>query len=65
MYAIRSYYAWTFSSDLAAYDSINYGVFYDDVQYARTALLQAQAAKKLGVKKIVFGECGHASYNFV
>ncbi len=52
--------SWTLSSDLAAYDSINYGVFYDDVQYARTALLQAQAAKKLGVKKIVLGECGHA-----
>jgi Fe-S oxidoreductase len=52
--------SWTLSSDLAAYDSINYGVFYDDVQFARTALLQAQAAAKLGVKKIVLGECGHA-----
>ncbi len=52
--------SWTLSSDLAAYDSINYGVFYDDVQFARTAILQAQAAKKLGVKKIVLGECGHA-----
>lgn len=52
--------SWTLSSDLAAYDSINYGVFYDDVQFARTALLQAQAAKNLGVKKIVLGECGHA-----
>jgi len=52
--------SWTLSSDLAAYDGINYGVFYDDVQFARTALLHAQAAKKLGVKKIVIGECGHA-----
>ncbi|MBU0995995.1 MAG: (Fe-S)-binding protein [Proteobacteria bacterium] len=52
--------SWTLSSDLAAYDSINYGVFYDDVQFARTAILQAQAAKKLGVKRIVLGECGHA-----
>lgn len=52
--------SWTLSSELAAYDSINYGVFYDDVQFARTALLHAQAAKKLGVKKIVLGECGHA-----
>jgi Fe-S oxidoreductase len=52
--------SWTLSSELAAYDSINYGVFYDDVQFARTAILQAQAAKKLGVKKIVLGECGHA-----
>ncbi|KKK60746.1 hypothetical protein LCGC14_3021280, partial [marine sediment metagenome] len=52
--------SWTLSSELAAYDNINYGVFYDDVQFARTALLHAQAAKKLGVKKIVLGECGHA-----
>jgi len=52
--------SWTLSSELAAYDSINYGVFYDDVQFARVALLQAQAAVKLGVKKIVLGECGHA-----
>ncbi len=52
--------SWTLSSDVAAYDSINYGVFYDDTQFARTALLHAQAAKKLGVKKIVIGECGHA-----
>ncbi len=52
--------SWTLSSDLAAYDSINYGTFYDDAQFARTALLQAQAAKKLGVKKIVMAECGHA-----
>jgi len=51
---------WTLSSELAAYDGINYGVFYDDVQFARTAILHLQAAKKLGVKKIVLGECGHA-----
>ena len=56
--------SWTLSSDLAAYDSINYGVFYDDVQFARTVILQAQAAKKLGVKKIVLGECGHAHKAF-
>ena len=56
--------SWTLSSDLAAYDAINYGVFYDDVQFARTALLHAQAAKKLGVKKIVLGECGHAHKAF-
>ena len=52
--------SWTLSSDLAAYDGINYGVFYDDVQTARTAILHAKAAAKLGVKKIVLGECGHA-----
>jgi len=52
--------SWTLSSDLAAYDGINYGVWYDDVQFARTAILHAQAAAKLKVKKIVLGECGHA-----
>ncbi|MCX6617526.1 MAG: (Fe-S)-binding protein, partial [Acidobacteria bacterium] len=51
---------WTMSSELAAYDSINYGLWYDDAQFARVALLHAQAAKKLKVKKIVLGECGHA-----
>ncbi len=52
--------SWTLSSDLAAYDGINYGVWYDDVQFARTAVLHAQAAAKLKVNKIVIGECGHA-----
>jgi Fe-S oxidoreductase len=52
--------SWTMSSELAAYDGINYGVFYDDTQFARTAMLHMQAAKKLGVKKVVLGECGHA-----
>ena len=52
--------SWTLSSDLAAYDSVNYGLWYDDVQFARLALLHAQAARKLGVRQIVLGECGHA-----
>jgi Fe-S oxidoreductase len=57
--------SWTMSSDIAGYDNINYGVFYDDVQLARTAILHAQAARKLGVKKIVLGECGHAHKSLV
>lgn len=52
--------SYTLSSDLVAYDGVNYGVWYDDVQFAKVALKHAQAAKKLGVKKIVLGECGHA-----
>jgi Fe-S oxidoreductase len=52
--------SWTMSSELAGYDSINYGVWYDDFQFARVAIKHAEAAKKLGVKKIVLGECGHA-----
>jgi Fe-S oxidoreductase len=47
------------SSDLVGYDSVNYGVWYDDAQFARVAVRQAEAAKKLKVKKIVLGECGH------
>ena len=52
--------SWTMSSELAAYDSINYGLWYDDAQFARVAVKHAEAARKLGVKKIVLGECGHA-----
>jgi len=52
--------SWTLSSELAAYDSINYGLWYDDAQFARVALKHAEAARKLKVKKIVLGECGHA-----
>jgi Fe-S oxidoreductase len=52
---------WTLSSEPIGYDGINYGVWYDDMQFARVALKHAQIASKLGVKKIVVGECGHAS----
>src|ERR1051326_5332229 len=51
--------SWTLSSELAGYDSINYGLWYDDAQFARVAVRQAEAARKLKVKKIVLGECGH------
>jgi Fe-S oxidoreductase len=51
---------WTLSSEIAGYDSINYGVWYDDAQLARVAVKHAEAARKLKVKKIVLGECGHA-----
>ncbi|MDE5833285.1 MAG: (Fe-S)-binding protein [Desulfovibrio sp.] len=52
--------SWTLSSKSVAYDGVNYGVFYDDAQLARIALDHMKAAKELGVKKIVVGECGHA-----
>ena len=51
---------WTMSSDLVGYDSVNYGLFYEDVQLARVTLSHAEIAKKLGVKKVVVAECGHA-----
>jgi len=53
--------SWTMSSELMGYDGVNYGLFYDDVQFARIALKHFEIAKKLGVKKIVMGECGHES----
>ncbi len=52
--------SWTLASDPVSYDGINYGLWYDDAQLARVAIKHAQAALKLGVKKIVIGECGHA-----
>ncbi len=52
--------SWTLSSEMGGYDSVNYGLFYDDVQLARVALEHINIAKRLGVKKIVMGECGHA-----
>jgi Fe-S oxidoreductase len=52
--------SYTLSSELVGYDAVNYGVWYDDMQFAKIAIKHAQVAKKLGVKKIVIGECGHA-----
>jgi Fe-S oxidoreductase len=52
--------SWTLSSEVPGFDAVNYGLWYDDVQLARVAIKHAQIAKKLGVKKMVLGECGHA-----
>ncbi len=57
--------SWTLSSEQMGYEGVNYGVWYDDVQFARIAFAQIQAAKNLGVKKIVIGECGHATKGFI
>jgi len=51
---------WTLSTEIAGYDSVNYGVWYDDFQFSRVAIRQSLAAKSLGVRKISLGECGHA-----
>jgi len=51
---------WTLSSEIVGYDAVNYGVWYDDVQFARIALKHAEIAHKLDVNRIVVGECGHA-----
>ncbi len=57
--------SWTLSSEVGGYDGVNYGLFYDDIQLARVAIRHAQIAKKLGVKKIVMGECGHQHKAFM
>ena len=51
---------WTLSSEVMGYDSVNYGLWYDDFQAKQVALGQMKVAKALGVKRIVMGECGHA-----
>ena len=51
--------SWTLSSEVGGYDGVNYGLFYDDVQLAKIATRHAEVARKLKVKKIVMGECGH------
>lgn len=50
---------WTLASEEPSYDGVNYGLFYDDFQLAKIALKHASTAKRLKVKKIVMGECGH------
>lgn len=54
---------WTLSSDLIGYDNVNYGIWYDDAQARKVGLAQLKAAKELGVRRIVIGECGHAHKN--
>ncbi len=61
----RAGVSWTMSSELLGYDSVNYGLFYDDVQYSRIVLKHFGIAKKLGVKKMLIGECGHAHKAFM
>lgn len=51
---------YTLSSDLIGYDNVNYGIWYDDAQAKKVALAQMEAAKKLGVNRIMIAECGHA-----
>ena len=59
--------SWTISS--YASEAANFGMFigsYDNMQ--KLALRIREAALELGVKRIVFGECGHAwrvAYNFM
>jgi Fe-S oxidoreductase len=56
----RAGISYTLSSDLVAYDGVNYGVWYDDMQFARIGLKHSEVARKLDVNSIMVGECGHA-----
>lgn len=57
--------SWTLSTEIYGYEATNYGTWYDDVQLARISLRQIEVARKLKVKKIVMGECGHAHKGLV
>ncbi|MFO7967596.1 MAG: (Fe-S)-binding protein [Archaeoglobaceae archaeon] len=52
--------SYTLSSELVAYDAVNYGVWYDDMQLARVAAKHSEIAQKLDANSIMVGECGHA-----
>jgi Fe-S oxidoreductase len=56
---------YTLSSDLGGYEGTNYGVWYSDAQFARIAVNWIKIASKLGVKKIIAGECGHEHKSLV
>lgn len=57
--------SWTLSSEPVGYDAVNYGLWNDDVELARVAVRHTQIAKDLGVKKVIIGECGHATKAYV
>ncbi|HHW44505.1 (Fe-S)-binding protein [Desulfofundulus thermobenzoicus] len=52
---------WTLNSpDTGINDAVNYGVFYSDAEFARVIRAQVETARKMGIKTLVIGECGHA-----
>jgi len=51
--------SWTMSSKVN--DAINYGLFYSDAILKRNILVIAEEFKRLKCKKILMGECGHAT----
>ena len=59
--------SWTISSK--ASEAANFGLFIGNYENMREISLRIrEAAKELGVKRIIFGECGHAwrvAYNFL
>jgi len=51
--------SWTIGSQY--FDGINYGLFYSDRMLDRIVSAEAGEVRRLGAKKILIGECGHAS----
>lgn len=51
--------SWTIGSKFS--DAINYGLFYSDLALGRILRNMEDEARRLKVKKILVGECGHAS----
>ncbi len=51
--------SWTISSEFL--DGINYGLFYNDWILERCLREELDQAKRLGARRILIGECGHAS----
>ncbi|MFC2173544.1 (Fe-S)-binding protein [Acidobacteriota bacterium] len=51
--------SWTIGSGY--FDGINYGLFYSDRMYDRIVTKEVEEVRRLKAKKILIGECGHAS----
>ena len=51
--------SWTIAS--GNYDAINYGLFYSDEVLEKVLQKMAQEVRRIKGKKILIGECGHAS----
>jgi Fe-S oxidoreductase len=55
----------TMSLEAPAYDGVNFGLFYDDIQFARILSRQARVAKRLRAKRMLLVECGHQHKAFL
>lgn len=51
--------SWTIGTGY--FDAINYGLFYSDRLLGKVVQLEAKELERLKAKKILIGECGHAS----
>ena len=51
--------SWTIGSEY--FDGINYGLFYSDRMLDRIVSKEADEVRRLKAKKVLIGECGHAS----